>query len=136
MIPLKFAKVERVESVLRSIYRTQMQSGAGRRPINIPSGISSDVAAALQQANAAMSGPLLTLSSDPVSNTLIVMAPKNLQEEIEQLVAELDDADRNDPARSLQVLEFEKVNSERIRDALDILLDGGRSNRRTTSRRR
>jgi type II secretory pathway component GspD/PulD (secretin) len=136
LIPLKFAKVERVESVIRSVYRTQMQSGAGRRPINIPTGISSDLAAALQQANAAMSGPLLTLSSDPVSNTLIVMAPKNLQEEIEQLVAELDDADRNDPARSLQVLELEKVNSERIRDALDILLDGGNRNRTTRSRRR
>jgi type II secretory pathway component GspD/PulD (secretin) len=136
LIPLKFAKVERVENVVRAVYRSQMQSGAGRRPITIPPGISADLAAALQQANAARSGPLLTVSSDPVSNTLIVMAPQSLVEEVEQLVAELDDADRNDPARSLQVLELEKVNSERIRDALDILLDGGGRGRTSRFRRR
>lgn len=129
LIPVKYAKVERVEAVIRSMYRTQMQPGGGRQPIPIPSGIPTDLALMLQQANAAITGPLLTISSDPVSNCLIVLAPPNLIQEISELVAELDQADRNDPSRSLRLLEIESVNSDTVQEALDTLLDRGGSSR-------
>jgi type II secretory pathway component GspD/PulD (secretin) len=131
MIPIKNTDAERIEDILRDLYRGQLTSGGGRRPIPVPSGVSPQVAAAIQQANATSGGPLLTLGVDEASNSLIVLAPITLTTEIEQLVAELDTAAIGDSSRSLRLIPLQKTNSKRVRAALDMLMeDAQRNNRR------
>lgn len=126
LVPVKNTSAERIEDILRDVYRGQLTAGGGRRPIPVPSGVSPQVAAAIQQANAASGGPLLTLGVDEASNSILVMAPITLSNEIEQLIAELDIASIGDSSRSLRLIPLEKTNSKRVRAALDLLLEDAR----------
>ena len=77
----------------------------------------------LRQINAATSGPLLTLGTDELTNTLIVMAPTDLVEEITEVVKQLDEAALGEnPARSLKIISLKKLNSDRLDEALNMLL--------------
>ncbi len=135
-IPVKNTEASRIEDMLRDIYQTQLKAGGGGRPIPVPSGVSPQVAAAIQQANAAREAPLLTLGVDEQSNSLIVLAPANLTTEIEQLVAELDTAAVGDSAKGLRVIQLQKTNSKRVRQALNLILeDAQRGGRGSRSRR-
>ncbi|MFV1965376.1 MAG: secretin N-terminal domain-containing protein [Pirellulaceae bacterium] len=134
LIPIKNAQVKEIEDVLRDTYSTQLKMGGGRRQIDIPRGVPREVASVMRQLNAATSGPMLTLATDDLTNTLIVMGPADLVEEIESVVTELDDAAlRDNPTRALRILSLKKMSSDRIDEALDILLDRRRS---SSSRRR
>jgi type II secretory pathway component GspD/PulD (secretin) len=123
MIPIKNTRAQDIEEVLREIYRTQLTMGGGRRQVEIPRGVSTEVASVLRQINAATSGPLLTLGTDDLTNTLIVMAPADLAEEISDVVKQLDEAALGEnPARTLKIISLKKLNSDRLDEAIDMLL--------------
>jgi len=134
LIPVKNTRASRVEDVLREIYKVQLTSGGGRKPIPVPSGVNPQVVAAIQQANAAGEGPLLTIGVDDQSNSLVVLAPPNLTAEIEQVVGELDQAAIGDAARGLKLIQLQKTNSRSVRKALDMILDEATRSRRPRSR--
>lgn len=129
LIPVKNTDAVRIERVIRSVYSTAMKTGGGARPIPVPSGVSQEVAAAIQRVNAASTGPLLTVEVDERTNTLIVMAPQSLVEEIEQLVADLDHAASDDSSRRLKVIQLKRLNIKSLGRSLDMLIDS-RSRRR------
>jgi type II secretory pathway component GspD/PulD (secretin) len=137
LIQVKNTRASEIEDVLRDVYKTQMTMGGGRRQMDIPRGMPSEMASVLRQMNAAASGPLLTLSVDELTNTLIVTAPADLVEEVAALVAELDEAAlQENPTRSLRILSLKKLNAERLDEAIDMLLRRrSRSYSRSSSRR-
>lgn len=130
-IPVKNTKASDILVVLEDVYETQLRSGGAQLPI--PSGVPRELASVLQQISAASSGPLMTLSVDEVSNSIIVLAPQLLVAEVQHLIESLDEAAAN-PARTVRVVPLTKTNAEAVEDALQLLLDDdGRSSR---SRRR
>ena len=120
---------ERIQELLSEIYKSQLQAGGGRSAIPVPSGVPREIAAAIQQVNAASSGPLLTLGVDEQTNSLVVMAPKTLSDEIAQMVEQLDKSAAGESARSLRVIRLKRTSSQRVRDALNDVLENRRRSR-------
>ncbi|MEX2286627.1 MAG: secretin N-terminal domain-containing protein [Planctomycetaceae bacterium] len=121
LIPVKNTEAARIEEIVRDLYKSQLTQGGGRPPIPVPSGVSQEVAAAIQQANAAGSGPLLTLGVDELTNSLVVMAPATLFSEIDKLVHELDEAAVDGGARELTIIPLKKTNTPRVQEALQTI---------------
>ena len=137
MIPVKNTDAEAVEDVLRDIYQTQLTSGARRPQIPVPSGASRDVAAVIQQINTAATGPLMTLGVDDTTNSIVVMAPAPLVEEVSELVAKLDEAALNDTSRSVKVVKLRNASAMQVQEVLEDLIRNsaqGRSGRRRDRR--
>jgi type II secretory pathway component GspD/PulD (secretin) len=122
VIPLQSANAENIEDIVQDIYRSQMSSGAGRRPLRIPEGLSSEVAVALQQINAQVAGPLLTLARDETTNSILVRAPQELAEEVKTFIESLDKRASETPSRRVKVIQLESTNAENLQRALRILL--------------
>jgi len=135
LIPVKNTEASRIEQVLRSIYKSALTTGGGGPPIPVPTGVSKEVAAAIQSVNAAAQTPLLTLEVDERTNSLVVMAPTNLFEEIEELVEEMDNAAIDDSARRLKVIQLKRLNTRSLEQSLDMLIDNDSRRRRTRRRR-
>jgi hypothetical protein len=135
VIPLENLMANEVIELLEDVYRTQLTAGGGREPIPVPSGVPRDVAAILEQINAAKTGPLMTLSVDPATNSLVVLAPLPLLEEVQSLVLDLDRAADEKPARSLKIVTLKKANVESVEQALERVLQD-RGSGRSRSRRR
>jgi len=125
IIPVKNTDARRIEAVIRNIYRTQLMSRGLTQPVRIPSGIPSRLASALQQLNAAAAGPLLTIDVEDQSNSLVVMGPTPLLEEIKQLVDELDRVAKEERDRQIRVIPLKKTNSLRVQQALQMLRGRG-----------
>ena len=116
----------RVLTILNSIYRAQLSSGGGRKQIAIPEGIEPELATMLQQVNAATSGPLLTLGVDTITNSLIVMAPPQLRDQVRSVIEQLDHAVETEPGEQVEIIQFRHSSPARIQKALDMLLKEGK----------
>ncbi|MCA9131811.1 MAG: hypothetical protein KDA45_01595 [Planctomycetales bacterium] len=122
MLTLKNASAVNAERIIRDVYRSQLSSGAGRRPVSIPEGVSSEVASLLQQINAQASGPLLTVAVDETSNSLVVRAPAELTAEIRAFVHSLDQQAEDTPSRRVDLIRLQSTNTRNLEKALKILL--------------
>jgi len=132
LIPVKHTPAVRIETVLQSIYKTQLTSGGIKRQIPIPSGASQQVAEVIQQVNTAAAGPLMTLGVDDTTNSLVVMAPNPLVREVQALVAELDEAALNDTSRGVRIVKLKNTSALRVKEILDALIKD--ASRRRSSR--
>jgi type II secretory pathway component GspD/PulD (secretin) len=121
LVPLQSASAKNVSDIVKEVYKSQLSSGAGRDPLDIPEGVSSDVATILQQINAQSSAPLLTLSVDESSNTLVLRGASDLTEEVKAFISSLDQQAASAPARRIQVLRLESTNSKNLEKALKLL---------------
>jgi type II secretory pathway component GspD/PulD (secretin) len=121
LVPLQSASAKNVSDIVKEVYRSQLSSGAGRDPLDIPEGVSSDVATILQQINAQSSSPLLTLSLDDSSNALVLRGPSELTDEVRAFISSLDQQAAAAPARRVQVLRLESTNSKNLEKALKLL---------------
>ena len=133
IVPVKNTDAHRIEDVIQNIYRTHLTTRSSTRPMPIPRGLPSQLAGALQQMNAATAGPLLTIDVEEKSNSLVLMGPSQLLDEIKMLIDELDRAALDDRANKITVIPLKKVNSQRVREALQ-LFRGGSSYGRSGSR--
>ncbi len=131
VIPVKNIQATEIAEVLSEIYKTQLTAGGERSRIPVPGGVSKDVAAIIQQINAAQTGPLMTMGVDEATNSLIVLAPQPLIDEVRELVADLDRAAAEDPAQALRVVALKKTSAVRFENILNRALRGGRSRRRS-----
>lgn len=123
VIPVKHADAADVEKVLRGVYRTEMTAGGSRRAIDIPAGIDTSVANVLRQINAASSAPLLTIEVQSETNALVIKAPQNLIDDLQELVTKLDDASATNRSRGVTLIPLRKTNSRRVMEVLDNVLD-------------
>ena len=123
IISVEHTDAEDIQSALRSVYKSQLTTGGGRKRVSIPEGVSADVASVLQQINAAATAPLLTLHVDQKTNSIIVNAPLQLADEIAEFVKTMDTQAQAHPARTVQLIPLKGGNAKRVRRALKALRD-------------
>lgn len=121
IVPVKNTDAERILRILNSVYRSQLSSGGGRRQIPIPDGVSSDLASMLQQINASTSGPILTLGVDAITNSIIILAPPQLRDQVRATIEQLDRNVEIEPGEEIEIIQLQKTNPVRIQRALDLL---------------
>ncbi|MBM4000804.1 MAG: hypothetical protein FJ297_14910 [Planctomycetes bacterium] len=118
LVALKNTRARRVLAMLENVYKTQLTSGGGRKPVQIPKGVSSEVATVLQQLNAAAAGPLLTLDVDETTNSIIVRAPPELRKEVRAFIEQLDDQAGDGSNRAVRIIRLENSKSDRMQGVL------------------
>ncbi len=123
IIPVRNTDADRILTILNSLYRTQLSSGGGRKQVAIPEGISAEVATLLQQVNAATSGPVLTLGVDTITNSIIVMAPQQLRDQVRAVVEDLDHVVEVEPGEAIEIIRLRDTSPVRIQRALDLLME-------------
>ncbi|MGB0740899.1 MAG: secretin N-terminal domain-containing protein, partial [Planctomycetaceae bacterium] len=82
-----------------------------------------EVASVLRQLNARNSAPLLTIEVQQETNSLVVKAPQTLIEELQELVARLDESARSTRAEGIRMIPLQKVNSQRVMEILGDVLN-------------
>ncbi|MBX3421469.1 MAG: hypothetical protein KF752_07935 [Pirellulaceae bacterium] len=122
VLELSSATANQVLNILRDIYRSQLATSGSRRPIAIPEGVSADVATLLQQLNAQSASPLLTITADETTNSLIVRAPPDLSQEIQAFVGSLDQRTADTPSRRVELIRLHSTNAKTLEQALKRLL--------------
>ncbi|MBB76203.1 MAG: hypothetical protein CMJ75_16975, partial [Planctomycetaceae bacterium] len=123
IIPIEHTDAQEIMAALRSVYKSQLTTGGGRKSVSIPEGVSADVASVLQQINAAATAPLLTLHVNQKTNSIVVNAPLQLGDEIAEFVKAMDTRAQTHPARTVQLLPLKGGNAKRVRRALKALRD-------------
>ena len=118
VVLLKHAQAARVQTVIQSIYRAQMSPGRSRSSVSIPAGVPPEVASVLRQINASASSPLLTDEADETTNSLVVMAPATLLEEVTGLIEQLDETAGTNRAYGVTVIPLKKTNASTLMRAL------------------
>jgi len=118
LIPLTNTQAGRVLTILENVYKSQLTSGGGRKPVQIPKGVSTEVASVLQQINAAAAGPLLTLDVDETTNSIVMRAPPELSHEIKAFVERLDSQASEIPNRHVRVIRLERSKADRMQAVL------------------
>ena len=118
IILLKNTQAKRVLAILREVYRTQLTSGGGRKDVEIPEGVSDEVASVLQQINAASSGPILTLALDEATNSIILRAPSELREDVKAFAEQLDGKASDIPHNQIRVIQLQNSKADRMHEVL------------------
>jgi type II secretory pathway component GspD/PulD (secretin) len=129
IVQLDYMNAAEARTILRGVYRTQLESGGRRQEMEIPKGVSSEVALLLRQMNASNSGPLLTLEVDDVTNSLVIMAPRQLVDEVATLAKRLDANAQEADRRTVGVVPLQGTNVREIQGALQGLMRSRRSSR-------
>ncbi len=136
MIPIKNLPARTILTVLTSVYKTQLSARRGLRPVTIPVGISPQMSSMLELLNATADSPLLTLDADETTNSIVMRAPRQLGEEIEEFIQELDEQAKDGGARNISLVPLRGMNAQQVEGALQLLMRGGRSRSRSSSYRR
>ena len=121
IVQLHSASAKNVVSIVESVYKSQLTTGAGRVPVDIPEGVSADVATVLQQINAQSAGPLLTAAVDENTNSIVLRGPPSLTAEVRSFIDKLDQQSGTASARRVQLLRLESTNTKNLEKALNLL---------------
>ena len=128
LIPLHNTQAEEVANVVRQLYQDRMagQAGQARPPtpqdfINAMRSMRGGRGGGGSQRGAQEEQAKLSVSADPRTNSLIVVAPDSLFQEVKELVEQLDEA-AGDTSETLQVVTLQRANSETIRQALSAMV--------------
>lgn len=121
IVQLESASAKNVVSIIQSVYKSQFTTGAGRVPVDIPEGVSADVATVLQQINAQSAGPLLTAAVDDNTNSIVLRGPTSLTAEVRTFIEKLDQQSGTASARRVQLLRLESTNTKNLEKALNLL---------------
>lgn len=118
VVPVQHTDATRIRTMLQSVYASQLSSAGGRPQLTIPEGVSLEVASLLQQINAASAGPLLTLSVDEVTNSIVMRAPAELSEEVQQFIEQLDEQANRSRTEKVRIIRLKGGSARYLRDAL------------------
>ena len=127
LVPVLNTSATRVEEMLRTVYSSQLSRGRNRPQVSIPEGVSQEVASMLEQINAETSGPLLTLSVDDVSNSIVMRAPAELSEEIRSFVKQVDVQAISSRSGSMRIIPLQQSNVKQIEQVLQQFMQGRRA---------
>ena len=119
LVTLKNTQAQRVLGILSNVYKSQLSSGGGRKKVDIPEGVSSEVASVLQQINATAGSPILSLDVDETTNSIVMRAPPELRKEIKRFVESLDTGAGGNRSRNVRVIKIQRGKSDQIREALE-----------------
>lgn len=121
-VQLQSASARSVADIIEDVYKSQLSAGAGRRPVQIPEGVTTSVAIVLQQLNAQASSPLLTVAVDEITNSIVLRAPVDLTTEIKSFIEKLDQQSVDAPGRRVQLLRLKSTNTKNLEKALKLLM--------------
>jgi len=113
-IPLHNTDAKDIVQVVRDVFRSQLTA-------RTRSGAGASVSRRLEP----------SVTADELTNSLIVMAPAPLQEEIAEFANHLDQAADETPGRRLQIIPLAKLKATRVEEALQRILNSRASPRRT-----
>jgi type II secretory pathway component GspD/PulD (secretin) len=119
IVPVRNTDADRILAILNNVYRTQLSSGGGRKPVPIPEGLPLQLASLLQQVNVATSGPILTLGVDTVTNSIIIFGPPQLRDQVKATITQLDRAAETEPGEEIRIIQLQKMSPARIQRVLD-----------------
>ena len=122
IVPVHNTEADRVAEIVRSVYKAQINERGQQREIDIPEGLSDEVATVLRQLNAASAGPLLTVEVDVQTNSIVLLAPQELGQEVTALIRRLDENAKTQNSRSVQLIQLRSLKSEAVQSFLDDLL--------------
>jgi len=111
IVPVRFAEAEDIAQVVREVFRSRMT-----RSTAVPT-------SGMRSFGRSRVTPEIAV--DPTTNSLIVMAPPPLLDEILKLIGSLDQAAEQNPARNVKIITLQKTNTKRIEDALQRILKSG-----------
>ena len=112
----------RVVEILGDVYASQLRPNGGRAPFQVPDGVTSAVASIFEQLNAERTGPILTLTVDEATNSIVMRAPQQLTSEIEAFVGNLDQQASSASPKRFDVIQLESSSARSLRDAIELLL--------------
>jgi type II secretory pathway component GspD/PulD (secretin) len=119
LIAIKNVDAEQIAEVVRSVFKSQLtppvRSSSGRSRSGRTSTVSARVAP--------------QVAVDEGTNSLVVMAPSPLLEEITELANTLDEAAGKNPARRVKLIPLEKTDASRVQRALEQILNTPSSGR-------
>lgn len=105
MVPIKNTDADEIQNVVEDVFESQLRGSMG------------------EGGRRSSRGPLSPrLSVDRTSNSLVIRAPSPLADEIEQFAKTLDEAAGDDPSRRLRIVPLQKLSSDSVQDALDVIL--------------
>jgi type II secretory pathway component GspD/PulD (secretin) len=122
LIPLENASAENILEIVQDVYRSQLSAGAGRQPVAIPEGVSTEVATVLQQINAQTSGALLTLAIDENTNSIVMRAPNELSQELQAFIERLDQQAKTSLSQRVELIRLKSTNADNLQRALRLLM--------------
>ncbi len=118
IIPIENTDAERVEEVVRGVFRSQLTLGSRRS----------------SRTGGPSSAWTPQITVDRITNSLVVMASAPLVDDITELAQSLDEAAGSEPARAVTLVPLKKTNSSRVQEALDQILRGSRTRRYRSDR--
>lgn len=110
IVPVQYAEATEVANVVRDVFRSQLTRTATATP----------AAPGMRSLGASRVVPQVAV--DEATNSLIVMAPSPLLDEILKLVGSLDQAAEQNPARRLRIISLQKASASRVDEALQRIL--------------
>ncbi|NLX95926.1 MAG: hypothetical protein GXY83_07105 [Rhodopirellula sp.] len=113
IIPIRNADAERVLDVVQDVFRSHLTQGTRR--------------SSRSNGRSGVWTPQVTV--DRITNSLVVMAPAPLVDDISELAQSLDEAAGSDPARAVTLVPLKQTNSDRVQEALNQILRGSRGRR-------
>ena len=122
LVPVKYLKAQRIHDILQGVYETQLKTGGNRPDVEIPEGVEPELASILQQINTANAGPLLTLEVDDITNSIVVLAPNELSQEVTELIQTLDENARGNDDRDIRIVTLKNTNVGQLEEALSELI--------------
>lgn len=122
VIQVENTDAARVVEILRDVYASQLRPNGGRAPFQVPDGVTSAVASIFEQLNAERTGPILTLTVDEATNSIVMRAPQQLTSEIEAFVENLDEQASSASPKRFDVIRLESSSASSLRDAIELLL--------------
>lgn len=120
-IRVQNTEASRVEQILRTVYESQLSRGGTRPRITIPTGVSEEIASMLDQINAAVSAPILTLSVDDASNAIVMRAPPELAREVQAFIQQIDNQVSDGRTRGVRVVPLTHSSVGQIQQALEAI---------------
>ena len=120
-IRVQNTEATRVEQILRTVYAAQLSRGGTRPRITIPTGVSEEIASMLDQINAAVSAPILTLSVDDASNAIVMRAPPELGREVQAFIQQIDNQVSDARTRGVRVVPLTHSSIGQIQQALEAI---------------
>lgn len=126
LIPVKNTQAQEVAEIVRQVYQDRMVAGpnAPQRPpspqefFQMIRGMAGRRGGLGGRRGTTEDTPKMSIGVDARTNSLVVVAPDNLFQEVKALVEELDQAAAGESNEALEVVTLQRTNSEAVRRAL------------------
>ncbi|MBN2581182.1 MAG: hypothetical protein JXB10_19530 [Pirellulales bacterium] len=131
IIPVQYTKAENIAEILKQVYQDRLVSGSGGparqpNPMEIIQALRGNRGrrGGTQNQGTAEEASKMSIGVDARNNSLVIAAPNDLFQEVEELVAKLDVVSE-DSAETMEVVTLRNVSPESVQNALSAIIGEG-----------